>query len=283
MSETMLLRAKSALREAYVRCNGSDSLGAWGEPYEGYARTVTDNLVGSAFLELCHQDFEDGKGQELLAGNGHPPKMAAVYSSSALVVNTFGPWRHDPRGLRIHGHDGTIMRFEVQCPTGLKGTPPHLDVRLDGPNTTLGIESKCLEYLTPKSAEFRLAYNTIVGPRAQSRWFQQIAVLRENPNQYYYLDVAQLIKHYLGLSYNAAGRSTSLLYLFWEPVNWEDFSAFTDHRDEIARFTDSVGGDPVTFQAMSYLDLWKEWETRPPFTPFPDHLKTLIARYRVVI
>jgi hypothetical protein len=74
MSETMLLRAKSALREAYVRCNGSDSLGAWGEPYEGYARTVTDNLVGSAFLELCHQDFEDGKGQELLAGNGASAK-----------------------------------------------------------------------------------------------------------------------------------------------------------------------------------------------------------------
>ena len=168
-------------------------------------------------------------------------------------------------------------------PTGLVGTPPHLDVLLDGQHTTVGIESKCLEYLTPKPAVFRPAYDSIVDARAQSRWFQQIAGLRDKPGQYRYLDAAQLIKHYLGLSYMQTDSATSLLYLFWEPVNWQDFAAFKEHRKEIGRFADSVPGDTVTFEAMSYLDLWTQWEEQPPSTRFPNHLTRLTARYRVTI
>jgi hypothetical protein len=93
------------------------------------------------------------------------------------------------------------MAFEAQVLTGLNGTPPHLDVCLRAADRTLAIESKCLEYLRTKPAEFKPAYDTISDERSTSAWYRHIEVLRKDSRHYHYLDAAQLIKHYLGLAH----------------------------------------------------------------------------------
>ncbi|MDE3049508.1 MAG: hypothetical protein KGJ48_06350 [Nitrospirota bacterium] len=274
--------AKRALHQSFIQTNGAQATGTWGEPYDAYSSNVEANLLdGVPFADL-RKAFDDGKGQELHGDAQQPPKMAAVYSSSALVVNTFGPWHQGPSNLVVNGHRGfKTMSFEAQVPHGLKGTPPHLDLRLDAEDRVLAIESKCLEYLRPKKAVFAPAYDTIVDHRARSPWFRHIAALRENSDHYQYLDAAQLIKHYLGLSHSEPTKSLRLLYLYWEPRNWQDFEPFRQHRAEILEFSDVVVGDPVRFEALSYNELWAQWERLKRPAWLPSHLQRLKARYSV--
>lgn len=274
--------AKRALHHAFLQGARAEAIGKWGTPYDAYAASVEANLLeGIPFADM-RKAFDDGKGQELQGDAQHPPKMAAIYSSSALVVNTFGPWHHDPSHIMVNGHGGfRTMAFEAQVPTGLQGIPPHLDLRLDADDRVLAIESKCLEYLTPKPAVFAPAYDTIVDQRAQSPWFRHIADLRTDSRHYRYLDAAQLIKHYLGLSHGEPTRSLTLLYLFWEPRNWQNFEAFRHHRAEIDAFSEVVAGDRVRFEALSYGELWREWEQRQAPTWLAGHVQRLTARYHV--
>jgi hypothetical protein len=274
--------AKHWLCRAFFDVKGPDAMGTWGKPYESYAASVEANLLDGVPFSDIRRAFEDGKGQELHGDAQHPPKMAAVYSSSALVVNTFAPWHRNIDELVINGHGKfKTMSFEAQVPHGLKGTSPHLDLRLDADDRVLAIESKCLEYLTPKRAVFSTAYDTILDHRAQSSWFRHIAVLRHNDQQYRYLDAAQLIKHYLGLSHGEVSRSLTLLYLFWEPRNWQDFEACRQHRAEIQAFSEIVAGDRVRLEACSYGDLWKEWAQRRTPDWISGHVERLTARYMV--
>jgi len=275
---------KLALKQAFLRTNGPEAIGHWGEPYDAYAANVEANLLkGVPFQDLRHA-FENGKGQELYGDGTHPPKMAAIYSSSALVVNTFGPWFRDPSQIILNGHQGfKTMMFEAQVPTGLNGTPPHLDVRLDAKDHVLGIESKCLEYLKPKQAEFAPAYDTINDHRAQSPWFRHITVLRKDSGHYKYLDAAQLIKHYLGLSHSVPDKTVTLLYLYWEPRNWQDIEPFRQHQDEIHRFSEAVAGDPVHFESLSYLELWDQWEQMHMPCWLAGYVDQLKARYSLAL
>lgn len=274
--------AKHWLCRAFFDVNGPDAMGTWGKPYESYAASVESNLLDGVPFADIRQAFDDGKGKELHGDGQHPPKMAAVYSSSALVVNTFGPWHRDVSDITVNGHSGfKTMLFEAQVPHGLRGISPHLDLRLDADDRVLAIESKCLEYLTPKPARFSPAYDTIVDQRAESPWFRHIDVLRHNDQQYRYLDAAQLIKHYLGLSHSEPSRSLTLLYLFWEPRNWQGFEVCRQHRAEIQVFSEIVAGDRVRFEACSYGDLWKEWALRQTPEWLAGHVERLSARYVV--
>lgn len=274
--------AKHWLCRAFVQANGLEAMGRWGKPYESYAASVEANLLDGVPFADIRKAFDDGKGQELHGDGQHPPKMAAVYSSSALVVNTFGPWHRDISELVIHGHGSfKTMSFEAQVPHGLNGTAPHLDLRLDADDRVLAIESKCLEYLRPKRAVFAPVYDSIVDHRAQSPWYRHIAVLRNNDQLYRYLDAAQLIKHYLGLSHGEPSRSLTLLYLFWEPRNWQDFDACKQHRAEIHAFGEVVAGDRVRFEACSYGQLWEKWAQKQTPKWLPGHVERLSARYLV--
>lgn len=274
--------AKHSLCRTFVQAKGREWMGTWAKPYDSYAADVEANLLDGVPFADIRKAFDDGKGQELQGDAEHPPKMAAVYSSSALVVNTFGPWHRDVNDLVVHGHGKfKTMSFEAQVPHGLNGTAPHLDLRLDADDWVLAIESKCLEYLTPKRAVFAPAYDSIVDHRAQSPWYRHIAILRANDQLYRYLDAAQLIKHYLGLSHGEPSPSVTLLYLFWEPRNWQVFEAFKQHRAEIRSFSEVVAGDRVRFEACSYGELWKDWAQRQVPEWLPSHVERLSARYLV--
>lgn len=91
------------------------------------------------------------------------------------------------------------VAFEAKCPNGVSAIPPHLDALLKRGEEIVGVESKCTEYLTPKTAKVAAAYLELAekgDARAESQWF---SVLREM-DRFRHLDAYQLVKHYLGLT-----------------------------------------------------------------------------------
>ncbi|MCA9054385.1 MAG: hypothetical protein KDA75_11140, partial [Planctomycetaceae bacterium] len=92
----------------------------------GYVARPEDNLIHGVCLREFEGDYLTGAGNELRT------KFCAVHSSAALVANTFGPFRLRPDRVCIDGLGGfSTLQFEWQCPTGLRGTPPNLDVRIE--------------------------------------------------------------------------------------------------------------------------------------------------------
>ena len=256
----------------------------------GYVLDPQHNLLFGIDLDEFRPSFETGAGQELgifRDGVAIPGKFCAAYSSSALAVNHFAPFRRRElpalgrhRSLRLEG-------FEVKFPTGLRGTPPHLDVLVFSTETRVAIESKCLEYIRAKSitalektaARLRDKYLTgITGDRRNSPWFAELKELADDPCRYRYLDAAQLIKHALGLLHDPGDRPTVLLYLYWEPLDAGHELIFADHRNEIASFASRVADKCLRFEAMSYPELWDQW--RDCGNRFLDeHVNALRQRY----
>lgn len=285
MNNSVLDRCKRALQEKYVRPKGNHAIRevGSGDDREPYAENLEANLVEGITSSMFKEDYKNG-GQEMESRKAAPEKMAAIRSSSALVVNTFARWRVDPGSLRIMGHQRfEAMKFEAKCPTGRQGTPPHLDVLLTAGKLVLGIESKCLEYLTPQKAEFVAAYDKIKDDSRIASWFPYIEELRQQPDRYEHLDAAQLIKHWLGLFHTFQDREPCLLYLFWEPMNWSDVREFRKHRKEVNDFKNWIRPIAPAFEMLTYAELWESWrnQTEPPW--LKTHVERLAARYSVTI
>ena len=112
----------------------------------------------------------------------------------------FTPIKGDhPERLRLINQEGFGQPgFERKLPTGLGGTPPTIDVWLQSGTEGWAIESKLLEYFTPKKAVFSASYTRKALPWAEDCWWQVLEDAQEGGRKH--LDIAQLVKHYLGLS-----------------------------------------------------------------------------------
>jgi hypothetical protein len=242
----------------------------------GYCRDWRGNLLSLVDSGYVEADLRQGSGSELST------KFRAPHSSSALAVNAFGPFRHDPQQLRIEQHrEFKTLSFERKCPSGLSGTPPNLDVLLESDGRVLAIESKCLEYMSRKEAEFAPAYFTdIQDERRETTWFAEMGRLRQSPVDYRHLDAAQLIKHAMGLAHSFPEQMITLLYVWWEPTNADDFPIFSHHRDEVLSFAERVAGSDIRFEWTTYGQLWTQW-----FAEGLDaaHIAALHKRYSIEI
>ena len=160
----------------------------------------------------------------------------------------------------------------------------NLDVLLESPDGVVAIESKCTEHLHRHKAHFKPAYDTeIRDERRNSSWFREMRRLVEDPEAYFWLNAAQLVKHAFGLAYTFRDRPVILLYLFWEPPNSEALPIFAEHRAEVARFAELVSGGGPEFVAMSYPELWRWWDTLLEPEWLPTHVARLRARYAVPV
>ena len=158
------VRAVQALREALVGVGGRDVLGP-----DGYAVTLEANLLYPMSPSI-QAAFANGAGREL------DSKMRAPYSSSALAVNTFSPWLDHPEHLELVGvRSFEEIAFEQEYPTGLDGTPPHLDLVATATEAVVAVESKCLEYLMPKSRDFVPSYQKLADAYGTRSWFSYVA------------------------------------------------------------------------------------------------------------
>jgi hypothetical protein len=268
-ASTTAERARQAIGQRYNDIS-SEKLDA-----RGYAVRAELNLVPGVRMDDIRADFAQGSGNELEG------KFCAPHSSSALAANTFGPWRLHPQSLSLLDNTGfDFLQFEKRCPTGLGGIPPHLDLVVSGPGIVIGIESKFLEFLSPKPPQFAASYTRENLPRMEECWATWMEALKDSPPQY--LDAAQLVRHYLGLRNQPEfqGKRIVLLYLFWEPENGADFPEYRRHREEIATFHDHVKDSDVDFIWMTYPDLWRRWES---LGLYPDHLREIRRRYLLTI
>jgi hypothetical protein len=241
----------------------------------GYVSDSAENLVADLTRDMIEADYSEGSGQEW------PLKIRALHSSAALAANTFGRWKRDPARVKILGLSGFhSLRLEAKCSTGLKGTPPNLDVVLESSKTVVGIESKLLEPLTPKKPRFSPSYSLESLPQCEEVWWSLLCEARNWPPSH--LDAAQLIKHYLGLrNQYQDGRQIYLVYLFWKPLNASRFPEYRRHEEEIKQFRSAVSkGSEVQFVAMDYLKLWDSWEQDILLV---EHARILKERYCIEI
>ena len=244
---------------------------------KGYTKTPQENLLLGVDLATFEDDLRRGDGNELRT------KFRAVHSSSALAVNCFAPFKTQPRRLVLLGKQGaTKLEFERNFKIFHGGRSPNLDVWIERDRDFVAVESKLLEYLTPKKPEFSSAYDRLAPPKSDPYWWQVYEEAKQGSKQY--LDRAQLIKHYFGLNrfreQNPETTELTLLYIFWEPLNWSEFGECKKHREEVAAFAQAVANSPIRFQWMTYNDLWEEWSAIPHLA---EHARSLKARYEVRI
>jgi len=246
----------------------------------GYVSRLVDNLLPGVRLDHFESDLGKGGGHEL------KKKFLALHSSAALAINTFAPFKDTPSSLSILRKQGFGSPvFERQLPTGLRGTPPNIDVYLQSDEEVIAVESKFLEYCTSKAANYSDSYSKDTLPLAEDCWWQ---VLEESKAAgLRHLDVAQLVKHYLGLirlmNHGHEGwkpKEVTLLYLFWEPANGLDIQECLSHRGEIEQLASRVSGSRIKFRSLSYPELWREWESLPGIAA---HLANLKTRYSLAL
>ena len=239
-----------------------------------------------------------GRGSELTPRGSQPARIAALYSSAALVANVFDAWSaHDAAPLAAAlGVDGAHAQLEFEHPlaTGVEGDPPTSDVVLRfASGRVVAIESKFGEWLVRRAsnrADLKPKY--FAGGKAVWRdaglpRCQQLADgLRSGSERFKHLHAAQLLKHALGLaratrSGDAAGArrevpASELRYLYYE---WPSGPAAA-HRGELERFAERVGAE-IRFSASTYQDLYRA--LRADARVDRAYLEYLRARYFRVV
>lgn len=271
--------------------------------YPAYVAEASDNLLKPELLERFRSRYDAGAGGELKEHRRGravlPPKMHAVRSSSALALNAFGPWADYPGRLVLGSHTGFgAPAFEEPLEAIPTRHPPHLDVFLRSEREVIGVEVKCLEYLSPPKNGLASAYHDIPtsDPRRRSSWFRHMKELGEST--YSYLHAAQLVKHYFGLAQfrRPTGMPVTLLYLYWLPSNWSEITVaggkgsvvnpFLQHEREVQRFAEAVKDDRETgiaFESMGTLELFAQWGNVELHPSNKEHLGLLRARYEVPV
>jgi hypothetical protein len=223
------------------------------------------------------------RGTELTPRKSQPARIAALYSSAALVANVFDHWSaRDTVPLATAlglGAERAQLAFEEPLAMGVEGDPPTSDVVLRCESGRIvAVESKFGEWLVRRSSNrMDLKPKYFVGGRAfwseqgLPRCQQLAEDLRMGRARFKHLHAAQLLKHALGLARTArpnteggtwpdthAGPPSAgtaryeLRYLYYE---WPRGPAAA-HRAEIERFAECVCAE-IRFSASTYQDLYR--------------------------
>ncbi len=224
-------------------------------------KVLKENLLTLSEPSLL--EFKAALGYEI-GSVEKPGHMYSLRSSSALVVNIFEWWRQNNRVNEIAkacnaSYEMNQMKYEKTFPTPISGKhPPHLDVEFnDSDSNILVIESKFTEIYSERSdKKHSPRYLKTDGlwdkiPKCGAL-FKQVYEEGTQKAGFVYLDVMQLLKHLLGLTY-AKVNTFELLYL------WYDFqsSESKKHRDEVKDFKARIDGG-IQFRAMTHDELFTE-------------------------
>ena len=268
------MQAQKDIRDAQVAWAKSQGLSI---DDKGYVGDVEDNLW-KPLSAHARTAYERGAGSEL---QGH---MKALHASSALVVNFFDYWTDKPKApllsaLGIDADDIQSLAFEAQFPTGLVGTPPHLDVAIIlESGAVIGIESKFTEYLG-RSTKGKGSFQPSYFQTSEGLWAakglpgcQALAKeLCDHQHRFEHLDPWQLLKHALGLA-KSFGPNFSLWYLYYDcPGQRSDA-----HKRELQTFNSRVG-EEIRFKALTYQEVYHR--LKESGQPDPDYVDYLRTRY----
>jgi hypothetical protein len=239
---------------------------------DGRIRQINDLLI-------------DGVRHEQLPDSIDRTRLRSPHSAAALTINSFLRWRGATDQLPLAGWTGfDAVQFEVRCPTGLRGTPPHLDLLALRAEVAVAVIVRCIEYLSRRKTAVAPSYDQLLATTpGLEPWRNQLDRLRHEPHYYRHVDPGALIKFALALGRTFPDRPTVLLYLYWEPLNADRFEEFCRHRKETAELADAVRDARVTFGPQSFEAMWQEWATHGAPSWLADHVARLRARYCVSI
>ncbi|MGH1480239.1 MAG: PGN_0703 family putative restriction endonuclease [Geminicoccales bacterium] len=212
-------------------------------------------------------------------------RLHTPHSGMALAINSFFPWRQASQQLKLASHTGfDAIQFDVRCPTGLRGTPPHLDALALSDDHAVGITVRTVEYLTRRRASIASSYDALLEETpGMKAWHDHVADWRADRISYRHIDLAALVKYVTALAHTFPDRSSTLFYLYWEPMNADAFDAFHHHRHELQALVEAVSGARVDFAATSFDRLWQDWIDLASPGWVTDHVARLRRRYAVTL
>ena len=183
----------------------------------------------------------------------------------AMALSSFLPSMDHPEGLELAGITRfRELNFDARCPTGIRGTPPHIEVVASGPAGVVGVTVHVFDYLMPRQIKLSAGYATLQVPPAMEAWAELMRTSVAGHDPFHYVDVPTLGKLAVGLGRIFQHRPVRLLYLFLEPVDAVVSSPFVEHRMELARLTELTQDSGVMFFAISFHELWEEWCAADP-------------------
>lgn len=203
------------------------------------------------------------RGAELKPRATEPARIAALYSSAALVANVFDHWSvRDAVPLAAalgFPAERAQVQFEQPLATGVEGDPPTSDVVLRFESgRVVAIESKFGEWLVRRASnrmDLKPKYfgvgKAVWGDAGLPRCQQLADDLRAGRERFKHLHAGQLLKHALGLARETRAPH-ELRYLYYE---WPSGPAAA-HRAELERFAERVGAE-IGFAASTYQDLYR--------------------------
>ncbi|MFN3724524.1 MAG: hypothetical protein ACK4VZ_15980 [Paracoccaceae bacterium] len=238
------------------------------------------NLPEACILEALSR----APGNELRSG-----KFDSTESSAALVANAFGWFLDRPAslpplpGVPAGAVEEVDLEVEMRFPWS-GGRHPWLDVGIVTHTTLVGVESKRYEPFRPaKQTGFSEVYDRPVWGPNMARYTALAQALIAGTADFRALDAVQLVKHAYGIRTRAQKRALGavLVYLYAEPEAWAsgkpvDPARKAQHRDEIARFAETVAGDDVVFVPINWGDLLWHWDRVPALRA---HVAALRARF----
>ncbi|MCZ4319173.1 hypothetical protein O4H26_09235 [Aequorivita viscosa] len=234
---------------------------------KNYVQDLSSNIFNNKLSAETQKCFDEGDGGETKDTVTRLAKMKALHSSSALPVNVFQYWQEkdvnpmlyacrlvDNKGFDFKANN--MVRFEqkFEISDDKKTFPrkPNLDVVIELKETLYAIESKFTEPYNNKPKGLNERYLL-----EQSFW-KGLTHLKElakeispNNNKYNYLDVAQLIKHILGLKEQKGKSGFKLLYLWFDVIGTDGIA----HRNEIEAFAEITKKDNIHFRHITYQEV----------------------------
>jgi hypothetical protein len=141
---------------------------------------------------------------------------------------------------------------------------------------------RCTEYLSRRRSPLAASYDHLLATTlGLGPWRTQLEQLRTTLEGPRHVDLGALIKHALALGRTFPDRPSTLLYLFWEPLDADQFEEFRRHREELEALVAAVREARVRFVAQSFAALWQDWSERPSPLWLRAHVERLRARYAV--
>lgn len=210
-------------------------------------------------------------------------RLDTPHSSMALVINSFFPWQKNVNRLPLGGQHGfDAIQFNVRCPTGLRGTPPHLDLMALRDDHVVGVTVRAVEYLKRKKSTISRTYDqTLAETRGLLPWSQHLEAWRAGKLAYAHVDLAALAKYATALGRTFPDRRSTLVYLYWEPLDAAAYDEFRHHRHELEALAAAVEGARVRVAAQSFEALWQDWLDHGGPDWLDSHVGRLRNRYAV--
>ena len=210
-------------------------------------------------------------------------RLDTPHSSMALVINSFFPWQKDVDRLPFGTKRGFgAIQFNVRCPTGLRGTPPHLDLMALRDDHVAAATVRTIEYLKRKKSSISETYDrTLSETSGMEPWRAHLDDWRSGRITYNHVDLAALVKYATALGRTFPDRSSTLVYLYWEPLDAASYDEFRHHRQELAALFAAVEGARVDIVTQSFDALWQSWLDASGPDWVAAHVERLRSRYAV--